>query len=357
MAETDIATPGTGATGTDDSQIFGVIAAQVVDAKDAEAGQPPREPDKDGEPEGAPNKVVEGEDAPATLEEAPEESDAGEQQQLPDTAKELAEALGVSFADLSKMRVPITLDGQEIEVTLHEALQGHQREADYTRKTTDVSEFRKNTEALAHSLASEKQHHYESMASLFNEVGIAIVGNPPPKSLLDENSQDYDPNKYTALKEDHNERVKWFNEAQNKVKESRRQLSASEAQKMQGYAVQQASAFRSLNPEWADDAKFTAAQGDIVTYLKGKGYPDERIATVIDAQDAMIVWNSMMYEKAKAQIGNSKQKPVPSFQRRGSAPIFPNQSKRRALNAAVTRLAKGDHSREAQVDAFRKFVG
>tara|TARA_Y100000310_G_scaffold214042_1_gene215010 strand:- start:2687 stop:3733 length:1047 start_codon:yes stop_codon:yes gene_type:complete len=347
IPEQEPATPETEAAPLSDNPMA-AIAGALIEAADGEGEKP------EGEPAGEPNAAIEGEDVPP--EEAPEEAPDGEEQKHPQTAEELAEAYGVPFDDFAAaVQVPVIRDGKTEHVSLHEAIHGNQREADYTRKTQETAGFRKQVEAEAQFLASEKQQHYESMAALFNEVGKEVVGEPPSKSLLDENSLDYNPGQYTAQREAFEERGRRFKEAQRKVRNGRRQLSASEQQKMQQYAADEAQKFRSLNPEWADEAKFVAAQKETVKYLKARGYPSERIANVLDAEDALIAWKASMYDKATAQIGNTK-KPVPKY-KAGSAPLAPNQGKRRAFNTAVTRLAKGDQSREAQVDAFRKFVG
>lgn len=342
---------------------FDSVAAALVDAQDAEAvatgqSEPPK-PEEEGSPQGEPNEVVEGADAPAP-EEAPTEAEDGEGQELPDTLEGLAEAIGESFEDFSQRRVPIVLDGQRQEVTLHEAIQGHQREADYSRKTAEVAEQRRTHEAAIEALASEKQQHYESMASLFEEIGKEVMGEPPSKTLLDENSPDYDPAKYTAQKEAFQERQGRFEEGQKKVRRGRQELAEKQAQAVAEYAAAETAAFRATNPEWADEAKFKVVQDGLVAELRARGYQEEQIkefAPTMSRLDAGVLYDAMLYRKAKAAIGNSKEKPKPAFQKSGAAPQFPNAGKRRKLAASLDRLRKGDQSREAQTDAFRKFVG
>lgn len=46
----------------------------------------------------------------------------------------------LSIEEYSNYRVPVKLDGEELEVPLSEALAGYQRQADYTRKTQELAQ-------------------------------------------------------------------------------------------------------------------------------------------------------------------------------------------------------------------------
>jgi hypothetical protein len=48
----------------------------------------------------------------------------------------------LSVEEYSNYRVPIKLDGEDLEVPLSEALAGYQRQADYTRKTQELAQQR-----------------------------------------------------------------------------------------------------------------------------------------------------------------------------------------------------------------------
>ena len=48
--------------------------------------------------------------------------------------------------DTAERYVKVTIDGQETEVPLREALSGYQRQADYTRKTQEIADLRKEAE-------------------------------------------------------------------------------------------------------------------------------------------------------------------------------------------------------------------
>jgi archaellum component FlaC len=52
----------------------------------------------------------------------------------------------LSVEEYSDYRVPVKLDGEELQVPLSEAIAGYQRQADYTRKTQELSQQRQQFE-------------------------------------------------------------------------------------------------------------------------------------------------------------------------------------------------------------------
>ena len=52
----------------------------------------------------------------------------------------------LSVEEYSNHRVPVKLDGEELQIPLSEAIAGYQRQADYTRKTQELSQQREKIE-------------------------------------------------------------------------------------------------------------------------------------------------------------------------------------------------------------------
>ena len=61
--------------------------------------------------------------------------------------------------------VPVKVDGEELQVPLSEALSGYQRQADYTRKTQELSEQRQQME-FASSIQSALERNPEATIDL-----------------------------------------------------------------------------------------------------------------------------------------------------------------------------------------------
>lgn len=82
--------------------------------------------------------------------------------------------------DAGDRYVRVTVDGQTEEVPLREALQGYSRTADYTRKTQEVAEQRKQAEyALAVQRALQAQPE-ETLRLLSRQYGVSFESQSPP---------------------------------------------------------------------------------------------------------------------------------------------------------------------------------
>ena len=100
-------------------------------------------------PESVPS--VEGAEAPeepeeTTAEEPSEEPPEEAGQELPSRLEEVADALGLSWEDFTQVEVPIRVNGEDRHVSLADALQGQQFEADYRQKTAALATDRRTLE-------------------------------------------------------------------------------------------------------------------------------------------------------------------------------------------------------------------
>jgi len=82
-------------------------------------------------------------------------------------------------------RYTIKVDGEEIEVTLDELLNGYSRQSDYTRKTQELAQQRQQLETLAQfeqALARDPQAAIKALAQVY---GIGELGNQASVEELD----------------------------------------------------------------------------------------------------------------------------------------------------------------------------
>lgn len=115
------------------------------------------------------------ENANETEVDQPQDEFSDSQGQVEDTGEEASESQWndddlFNFEEHGEKPVRLKIDGEEIVVSLKEALAGYQRQSDYTRKTQELSEQKKQTqmaEALQNALANDPagtlqllQQHY-----------------------------------------------------------------------------------------------------------------------------------------------------------------------------------------------------
>jgi len=103
----------------------------------------------------------------------------------------------LSVEEYSNHRVPVKLDGEELQVPLSEAIAGYQRQADYTRKTQELSQQRDQFQFASALEAALQRDPAATIDMLSNHYGISrqaaqdMVSEDDGFDLLDPVEQKY----------------------------------------------------------------------------------------------------------------------------------------------------------------------
>lgn len=96
-----------------------------------------------------------------------------------DTAEQEVEAAESTASDPTQGQMfPVKIGGETIEVSLQEALQGYQRQADYTRKTQELAEQREElsfAERIANSLETDPERTIRALEAAYGLEGAKQV--------------------------------------------------------------------------------------------------------------------------------------------------------------------------------------
>lgn len=112
-----------------------------------------------------------------------------------------ADTLAALTGEVEEVEVPavsgdtykVTVGGEEIEVSLDEALAGYQRQSDYTRKTQELASQREElsyAERLAQQLETNPQGTLAALAAAY-EVDLGAQRAPVVEEVLDPEDQRY----------------------------------------------------------------------------------------------------------------------------------------------------------------------
>ena len=139
----------------------------------------------------------------------------------------------------------VTVDGEEIEVTQDELLNGYSRQQDYTRKTQELANQRKTIEQQAQELAQRDAIYAQLLPKMEAELQASMVDEPDWKTLVDE-----DPVAYVREQQIWNEKKEKLEAA--KAERERLEKEAYEKQQQQLVQFVQEGQKRLLEiiPEW-----------------------------------------------------------------------------------------------------------
>lgn len=275
--------------------------------KPAEKSEKQATPEKQPEPkEATPEPEPQNDEHPSPEGEAAEgqPEPTGEGGELPEYLDDFARALEMEPEEfLSKIKAKVKIDGQEEEVTLAEALKGHQREADYTRKTMQLAEARRQADAA-------QQQAQQNIAAKLADLDTAIRAleslgpKEPSQEELDQLYQE-DPAAYmrtiadiTRTRQQREAAVAKAREEHRKAVEELRQRAA---ETFHTHRTEQQRLLMSRMPELQDATKRREFETKMHGYLKSLGYSDKGIAEWVQGPwnhlDIMVIRDAMRFRE------------------------------------------------------------
>ena len=249
--------------------------------------------------------------------------------------------------------VAVVIDGKEERVTIAEALDGYQRQSDYTRKTQAVAEDRKKYREEVEGTLQVREALGQQLALL--EQALADDGTPPDHwaTLRTENPEQF-ANEYAAF-EARNQKLKQVRAFITQQQED----AAGEMQKAHNTRlIDERNKLTEAVPEWTDEKVFDEALGKIQTYLVDTyGASEKELGQIYDHRFILMARDAMLYRRAKSKGKDTLKR----ARKKGGARILKpgaskptaksprGKSKRRvkAFSRARTRLARSGNVGDA----------
>lgn len=184
--------------------------------------------------------------------------------------------------------VTVLVDGKPVELTKAQIAEAHKnglRQADYTRKTMEVSEQRKAAEAETNKAREERQQ----LAQALQRSQVQLEGALQEQNQINWQALlDSDPVEY--LKQQHLAQSRQaalqqnFQQQQYLSAQAKAEQDASLASHLQNQREQ----LLAKIPEWKDEAKQKAGTAEIANYLMDMGFPKGAVLGEFDASGRQI---------------------------------------------------------------------
>ena len=245
----------------------------------------------------------------------------------------------------------VTVNGAEQEVSLDELMKGYSRQSDYTRKTQEVSEQRKEFDAMKQNMVqeyqqiqAERQQYAQALQSLMegNMAGIDKFANVDWEVL-----KETDPIEYVTRKEE-------FREAQEKVQNLQReqhvaqQRHHAQSQNEHRQVLQQeTTALVTALPDWGDSGKQPDIAKNIRSYAMENGFTKEELDSLVDHRSILVLLKAQKYDQLQnSDVRGKKLKNKPRVIRSGTGGSKKSDSKsKRAVK--MKRLQSTGHVDDA----------
>ncbi len=286
----------------------------------------------------------------------PEEGAAGDEELLTDadaddneTDSEQSDEDGDSEEEDQPQVFTVKVDGKEVDVTLEELQKGYSRTQDYTRKTQQIAEVRKQTEAELQEVRAEREQYAQLLGALQAQVQQAAQPQVDWDRLYNEDPIEWVRQRELA-RENQEKAVAIQSEQQRLAQLSQRE----QLQQREALLAQEQEALVAAIPEWKDAKKAQAEKAMLVQFGQKIGFTPDDLKNVVDHRAVVMLRKAALYDQMMSKRGQIK--PVTN---NGPRPAKPGAAGRVSSNTeamrAQQRLAKTGRVDDA-ADAIYKLL-
>jgi len=211
--------------------------------------------------------------------------------------------------DTNQELYTLTINGENVEVTLDELKKGYSRQSDYTRKTRQLSDDRKALEeknletSRVNEEAKIKRDQYEKQIQILSEQ---LKQSEPSKVDLDRLYED-NPAEYVRVKAEQDRRKELLEKANQEQERIQSEKQEEQTKQYNAYLEQQRELLSQKLPIYADKEKGPEFVKNLTNYAKEIGYTDQEINMLVDHRSVIMLANAYRYDKLKkANLKNKK---------------------------------------------------
>ena len=217
----------------------------------------------------------------------------------------------------------VTINGEEHTIPLDELLKGYSRHSDYTRKTQELSEQRRNIEAHHNQWGAEIQQIQTERQQYVNALQNVVensMGALDQFATVDwESLKNENPLEYITKRDEFRETQERVRQVQFQQQQTH-QAYQQEAQRNHKRVLQEEHGkLVDVLPEWKEAESRQKLGSEIKAYAISQGYSPEEIKSLVDHRSLLVLNKAMKFDKASSpDVVQKKVKNKPRVIRAGS---------------------------------------
>jgi len=195
----------------------------------------------------------------------------------------------------------VKVDGKEETVTLEELQKGYSRTQDYTRKTQQIAEVRKQVEQETQAVRAERAQYAQLLGALSEQVQQALIPQVDMDRLKHE-----DPIEWVKLKEvirDNQEKAIAIQAEQQRLQYVAQQ---EHIQNLQANLAEEQKALVSAIPEWKDPTKAAAEKKMLLEFGQKMGFKPQELSQIYDHRVVHALRKAALYDQMMSKRTNIK---------------------------------------------------
>jgi hypothetical protein len=233
------------------------------------------------------------EESEEDLEAAASEEDESGVEDAPDeeTPEEQSEEQEETEEGEQPQTFTVKVDGKEVSVTLDELQKGYSRTQDYTRKTQQIAEVRKQVEQETQAVRAEREQY----AQLLGALQAQLQSSEPQVDL--ERLYHEDPIEWVRQKEVMRERQEKLGAIQSEQQRLSQVAQYEQQRAMEAQLASQQEALFAALPDWKDPKKAKAEKALVIESAKAAGFSDEDLKSVYDHRLVLLLRKAALFDQ------------------------------------------------------------
>ena len=270
------------------------------------------------------------------------EEDVEDDEEFDEEDEELdEEQTDVEEEALQPQTFTVKVDGQEVEVTQEELINGYSRQQDYTRKTQELAQQRKTIEQQQAELAQRDAIYSQLLPKMEAQLKGELANEPDWNALYED-----DPVGYVREKQLWDEKKEKLSAVAAEQQRLQQEALVKQQQQIAQYVEYGNQKLLEIIPEWQNPEVATKEKLAISEYaVNTLGYTPEEIQQVYDYRALLGLRNAWLNSKT---VEATKKKPTQKAPARVARPGTTNRPKTTTpVKRAKQRLAKTGKTSDA----------
>ena len=244
----------------------------------------------------------------------------------------------------------VTINGTKHQVTLDELTKGYSRESDYTKKTMDLSNQRKEVESLQSNLKKEFEAVKSSRNQYAEQLQVLTQNLQQQEQNIDwDNLYQTDPAEYVKLKAESDKKKEALNLAQQEQMRIQQEQRSEQEKVYNEYIAKERKILAEKLPVYADKNKSAEFTKRLSSFAKESGYSDQEIAMMVDHRAVLLLADAYRYNQLKkTKLSGNKVNKAPRIVTSNASNVREDSDQKQNVDKRMTRLKKSGHIKDAQ---------
>lgn len=242
----------------------------------------------------------------------------------------------------------VKVDGEEVEITLDEALNGYQRQQTFTKRSQEIAEQRKAAEKEAAEAKQARDYYAQQLDVLAQQIQQTIPQEPDWVALAKEVTAE----EYNAIRAEYDNRQANLVKVEQERQAVAQQQAAEQEKMLHEHLRAQRSEMLNRIPQWKDDDVRNKERLEVVEYARNIGFSEQEVAQATDARAVELLYKAMQWDnlQRKKPTAKKRARQAPKMAKAGQ-PRTKKQVASRSRQTAMNRLNK-----ERSVDAAVSYL-